>query len=54
MAHVSSQNFVSTTSDLQMQVINKDTQIRKLQDELVKRKHEVDTVVMTRMSEGTA
>jgi hypothetical protein len=35
-------------------MISKDSQIRRLTDEVVKLKHQIDTVVMTRMSEGTA
>ena len=37
-----------------MEILRRDTEIRGLKDEVVKLKHQIDTVTMTRMSEGTA
>lgn len=37
-----------------MDIVRRDVENRRLQDEVVKLKHQIDTVVMTRMSEGTA
>jgi hypothetical protein len=42
------------SNDLQMTLVTKDSQIRKLQDELIRVKHDYDTMLMTRLSEGTA
>lgn len=53
-ATVSSQVNLDKTNDLAVTVMQKDSQIRKLQDELIKVKHDYDSMLMTRMSEGTA
>ena len=54
IAHVAVTNQKEKANLQHMEMISKDNQIRKLTDEVVKLKHQIDTVVMTRMSEGTA
>lgn len=53
-ASVSSQVNQDRSNDLSLTILNKDSQIRKLQDDLIKVKHDYDNMLMTRMSEGTA
>jgi len=40
--------------ELQQTLMNRDSQIRKQQDELVKIKKDYDSMLMTRLSEGTS
>ena len=53
-AQISNQLNGQAKSQLEDRVVQKDVQIKKLQEELDNTSRSLDTVVMTRKSEGTA